>query len=163
MSETHVMSPTDKDVAEYFRLALHCGVVGVDSVARWARSVAGRAGTRLEWATRLALCEHESTREVEHALSLVGGASTARLPGYLLLARARRCWQRGEVDGESLTRTLYELWPSGVLPEEAEAEVVAVDDGYDLVDEGKRDRGGADRRLTSLLARFEGYERLLPG
>ena len=157
MMKNRLPTPTDRDTAEYFQLALRCGIASTRDVERWGHHRLANGG----WAAALTHCGDDLSRVLTR-LDDVVGSPTGRLSGQMLLARAHQCWKRGEVDGEALARSLYELWPEEVFPEDVQQEVVSVDDDYDLVDEGKRQAPRADSRLGAFLERFEPFELLLP-
>ena len=81
---------TQKEIAEFFRLALRFGLVDAAAVERWVDSViAAEPVCRFPF-TDLAGASHLRPSKVDELLGQVAGSSEVYVPGHILLALLRR-------------------------------------------------------------------------
>jgi hypothetical protein len=102
-------SPTDKDMAEFFRLGLSLGTCDVSQVVRWAEKVVEREEKPNHAFIELCLANNKSVSAVQSLLTDLPGTLTTGLPLRMLLGH---CWHIASCDlvrGERLLRPLYLL------------------------------------------------------
>jgi hypothetical protein len=102
-------SPTDKDMAEFFRLGLSLGTCDVSQVVRWAEKVVEREEKPNHAFIELCLANNKSLSAVQSLLTDIPGILTTGLPLRMLLGH---CWHIASCDlvrGERLLRPLYLL------------------------------------------------------
>lgn len=102
-------SPTDKGMAEFFRLGLSLGTCDVSQVVCWAEKVVEREEKPNHAFIELCLANNKSVSAVQSLLTDIPGTLTKGLALRMLLGH---CWHIAScspVRGERLLRPLYLL------------------------------------------------------
>ena len=100
-------SPTDKDMAEFFRLGLSLGTCDVSQVVRWAEKVVEREEKPNHAFIELCLAENTAASAVISLLANIPGSSTTGLPLRMLLGHCWHIASHSPDQGERLLRPLY--------------------------------------------------------
>ncbi len=112
-------SPTDKDIAEFFRLGPSLGTCDVSQVVRWVEKVVEREAKTNHAFIELCLANNQSVSAVQSLLIDVSGTLTKDLPLRMLLGHCWHIVSRHPRQGERLLRPLYLL----VSLEDSESDV----------------------------------------
>lgn len=102
-------SPTDKDMAEFFRLGLSLGTCDVSQVVRWAEKVVEREAKPNHAFIELCLANNQTVSAVKSLLIDVPGTLTENLPLRMLLGHCWHIVSRHPEQGVRLLRPLYLL------------------------------------------------------
>lgn len=81
---------TQKEIAQFFQLALRCGLVDTTAVEYWVDSVIAAERVCSFPFTDLAGASHLRPSKVDELLGQVAGSGEVYVPGHILLALLRR-------------------------------------------------------------------------
>lgn len=154
---------TQKDIAQFFRLALRLGLVDTVAVERWVDSViAAEPVVRFPF-TDLACASKLRLSSVEELLGQVSGPSEDYVPGRTVLALLRRRLREGKLVAEAAIRSALEAGRVGELAESERNNAdhlddsvwLATNDTYGTLDEVRRD-------ILEFFERYADFDQLIP-
>lgn len=154
--------PTRKDLAEFYRLALTCGLCTTAEVVVWSDLIVA-ADERPDPVFLDLSCSRRA--RVDAVLTLlrdVPGTRTGDLGASLLLGHARRMLAAGEVTPADLLTRLTAL--ASEMPPDVESELMGLDDALYLARDGSF--GTTQEvydRLAEFLSSYEAFGSPFPG
>src|SRR5262245_12886527 len=99
---------TQKEIAQFFRLALRLGLIDTAAVERWVDSVIATEATARFPFTDLASASRLTSTAVDDLLGQVAGDSQPHVPGRIVLALVRRRLREGRLTAEAAVRCAKE-------------------------------------------------------
>ncbi len=162
-------TPTQKDLADSFLVAVLNGVVDLACVRRWADRLIEDSSVPEVWVIDLATSK--TIAQVITALNACDGASTEGTPLGILMAAIRIKWRAGELHGMEVRTIVWRLtgveFPSAVDHQRSVVEVLYEDAEAVSVQLGscaRTDRAfqRADDAIPALLDPFRSFEPFVP-
>lgn len=166
------VSPTHRDIADFFRIALTLShvdtpLVPLTSIVSWADHIIESATVAKEWMIDLSMnADYNADRaSVVNLLSCVPGPATDFLAASILAAFIGRQWRAGILSRHDACVVLAHL--REYLPEEHDIAAVVpsatLDDELICISQGMPEQlYRVDNVLSEFLALFEEYERFVP-
>jgi len=142
---------TQKEIAEFFRLALRVGLVDTAAVERWVDSIIAKEAVVSFPFTDLAGASHLRPSNVDELLGQVSGPGEAYVPGHLLLALFRRRIHEKALPPEAAIKSALEIGRQGAL---GEAECYRADHLDDSVWLATNDTYGTLDQVRGDIAEF---------
>lgn len=146
----------DSDVADFLILALKWNLIEPQTVVAWADSIIADRAEPPYWAIDLSMPPRPK-EELIALLQSVPGVTWSGSGTNLFVAWLHQKWTQGELSGPQIGRILYGLLQERNLPERLGNSVYAIDDGYDLAEQGIFDRKEIDKNLESFLESYLEY------
>lgn len=152
--------PTQKDLAEYFRLALEIGVRVDAEVEAWADEIIVKWGGEIPtWLLGLSSEQDESKRKL---LEAVPGTAVEMVVWNLVLARLRRAVTKNELSHEQVVNILYRWVLAKAIPDVYSGAANTLDNVLFGAKDGYYSREQFLERFDRFFLPFRDYEALLP-
>ena len=156
-------SPSLKDTAEFFRLALRAGVCDVATVVRWSDHVVMSEIAPPFAFYDVSTSESQPSSVVTSLLGEVPGGPNPELPVFMLLGHCHAQVQCGKTPAEELLIRLYKMAVPEHFPETVYHALLTMEDQLWLAGDGVY--GAAEEvmaEFTAYLSRYMSYTPVLP-
>ena len=154
---------TQKEIAQFFRLALRLRLVDTAAVERWVDSVIAAEPTVHFPFTDLACASRIPASTVDELLGQVTGDCELHVPGRIVLALLRRRLRDGTLPPEAAIEFTLEIGFTGLLTDEERYQADRLDDAVWLATSGTY--GTLDdvrRELAEFLEKYAEFDQQIP-
>jgi hypothetical protein len=127
---------TQKEIAQFFRLALRLRLVDTAAVERWIDTVIAVEAVVTFPFTDLAGASHVTSTSVDELLGQVAGHGELHVPGRIVLALLRRQLRDGTLTPESAIKFAREIGFAAPLTDEECYRADGLDDSFWLATSG---------------------------
>jgi len=154
---------TQKDIAEFLRLALRFGLLDTAAVERWVDTVIAAEPVINYPFTELAAASSLRRDLVDALLGSVAGQTNQHLSGRMAMALVRRRLGAGEIASETAARLACEAAWAGWLSEAETREADWLDDSINLAVSGTCGTvAEMHRNVVDFFDRYGEYDEQIP-
>ena len=154
---------TQKEIAQFFRLALRLRLVDTAAVERWADSVIVAEPLVHFPFTDLAGASHIHSTTVDELLGEVTGHCELHVPGRIVLALLRRRLRDGTLAPDTAIKFALEIGATGPLTERERYEADSLDDSVWLATSGTYGTlADVRRKIAEFLERYAEFDEQIP-
>ena len=154
---------TQREIAEFLRLALRLGLINTGVVEHWVDSIiAAESVVRFPF-TDLAGASSLRRGAVDELLSQIAGEAREYLPGRAVMALLRRRIQGGEIAPEAAIKLALEAGREGALAETEQYKADALDDSVWLaVNDTYGTLADVRRDIIGFFEQYAEYDEQIP-
>ncbi|MES2638866.1 MAG: hypothetical protein V4850_05270 [Myxococcota bacterium] len=150
--------PSNKDLAEFYRLALASRLCAPADVAAWADTIVAAEENPDPVFLDLSCSGSLRADVVQTALHEVPGSINGNLPVYLLLGHGSRVLAAGGLPAGDLLLRLHALARLEAMPSDVDDELSSLEDAYSLACDGVFGTlAEFGQRVAEFLARYDAF------
>ena len=141
--------------AEALRIGLLAGYVGPAEAVAWADSVIAAGDVPGPEIIEVSLGGGLPSDELARALGAIPGEVSRTPLSHEILRQMAAALRRDPAKGPAIARSLYRMWLDDLVPSpEAKAQMIRLDDAFDLAESGTWALGEAHAQLAEFLSEW---------